>query len=1280
MSRFSGVIKIGEKLFTRSRKGMKAASKIATKSAKSGGKFLGKSAKLGGKLIGTAGIAGVFNEILNGDPNSSNSQDKSNANNPQGSNPTHSDQNANHSDKKNNSSLRTDISVGKDKERHLRDDLNKAADKVNEINDKIKEYISENEKLDDSIKSTKLDLAGLREKSLSNLSDKQIEKLRQNRKSLINRKDKLRGEVTRLSDQVAKDDSNETLQNTLVRKTNELEKVSQELIQVESTLTTESLAGSSASKSKIEAKILKKNNELDELRTLKTYNDSQIQKLTLEKDIQKERINLIQQELGEQSTDVNTLEQRLYESEKDHKSLSQIVATVKEESNNAWSIFDKIMSAILLLPAALDVIKYAIDEGFSKSVDNLKETANDLLDSFDLIGISDEDLNKRLSTPEGARQTINDVQTAKKIVTGAGMASMAGQVVDGASRGVFTKQGRKALREDRKVLKDALKKSSETSSKEVAKETIKSESKEVAKKTTSTTKKFTSNRARKKAEKKATTLAAKKAARKAANNAIEKGLAKATEKEVGKAAGKALSKSVGKSAAKTLLKRVPILGTLMGIGFGISRAINGDWVGAGLEVASGAAGLLDLIAPGLGTAAGLAIDAGLAYRDISELRKAEQKAKDALAGFDEKDGKKVNDFLAKNKEFKKLAKEGNGEKANSILNSAGADVGSQVADAVKGMSNSKSFTAASKKLDTKEVSSGVASLYSNNLSLQVAPKEDRKGDYYYIKFIGLDSITKKIRSEIPNIKVVNHWTIDNAKRVITRLPFNGIIINNNGLLVNLAGGKFKEMIDEYFKSTSTILNGIDASLGALIDALKVEIDGGSQKNYPVTASRVNTALSILSDKQLISIKKKLIATLNIRMTGNLNDIVDPNVSINISNNREDTKEEVATDSYSRQEVTPEMYGSSNTVAIPVKGTEAERMQRAMDYLVTQKGLPPQVAAAVIGNLMAESRLNPGAFNPKGGGQGAYGIAQWRGSRQTELKTRSNWNTLEGQLDFVVDEMYRPINGGRGILNQRDVTAATSFFYYKFERPGAGDNTLSRRQGLAKTALKKYSEASSAGVLNKYQPGSLIIDHSKDYYNNATRNYFQNLVIDNTYSQSNHTTTPIPYAPQKNESYIPTIAWKINAESSKGNKTRKGQGAGIHKSKEKVTPKKNDKKYVAQAKSFSTDSSWDNNSIPTINPQENFSTVTAYTNPTPTVTAAKDKVSDDVKKDVAVVDNTELLKRMDKKLDMNIALSESGLKSTLASINLNAVSTPSTPSTSAPSNSGSDEVHNDNLYG
>lgn len=76
-------------------------------------------------------------------------------------------------------------------------------------------------------------------------------------------------------------------------------------------------------------------------------------------------------------------------------------------------------------------------------------------------------------------------------------------------------------------------------------------------------------------------------------------------------AEKAAVKTAGKSIGKAVLKKIPLIGALAGIGFGIQRAIKGDWTGAGMEVASGLAGTIPLA----GTAVSVGLDGALAARD-----------------------------------------------------------------------------------------------------------------------------------------------------------------------------------------------------------------------------------------------------------------------------------------------------------------------------------------------------------------------------------------------------------------------------------------------------------------------------------------------------------------------------------------------------------------------------------------------------------------------------------------------------------------------------------------
>ena len=87
-------------------------------------------------------------------------------------------------------------------------------------------------------------------------------------------------------------------------------------------------------------------------------------------------------------------------------------------------------------------------------------------------------------------------------------------------------------------------------------------------------------------------------------------------KIVGKLMGKSAAKIAGKGIAKSLAKKIPLLGAVAGVAFGIERAMKGDFLGALGEVASGVASTV----PGVGTAISVGIDAALVAKDINDMQ------------------------------------------------------------------------------------------------------------------------------------------------------------------------------------------------------------------------------------------------------------------------------------------------------------------------------------------------------------------------------------------------------------------------------------------------------------------------------------------------------------------------------------------------------------------------------------------------------------------------------------------------------------------------------------
>ena len=89
-------------------------------------------------------------------------------------------------------------------------------------------------------------------------------------------------------------------------------------------------------------------------------------------------------------------------------------------------------------------------------------------------------------------------------------------------------------------------------------------------------------------------------------------------KVFGKLGAKGLGKIAGKTVLKSALKKIPGIGLVAGLGFAAGRALKGDFVGAGMEAASGLAGGVGFLAGGTGTVASLGIDAALAAKDAKD--------------------------------------------------------------------------------------------------------------------------------------------------------------------------------------------------------------------------------------------------------------------------------------------------------------------------------------------------------------------------------------------------------------------------------------------------------------------------------------------------------------------------------------------------------------------------------------------------------------------------------------------------------------------------------------
>lgn len=126
-----------------------------------------------------------------------------------------------------------------------------------------------------------------------------------------------------------------------------------------------------------------------------------------------------------------------------------------------------------------------------------------------------------------------------------------------------------------------------------------------------------------------------------------------------------------------------------------------------------------------------------------------------------------------------------------------------------------------------------------------------------------------------------------------------------------------------------------------------------------------------------------------------------------------------------------------------------------DFLVG-RGLRDYQAAAVVGNLQVESRLDPHLAATDTNGLPSRGIAMWQPPRWQNLLAfaggRDPWD-LGVQLEFLWHELESDASLGLDALRtSSDITRATTVFQDMFERPARAYAHTDRRIAAAQSAL------------------------------------------------------------------------------------------------------------------------------------------------------------------------------------------------------------------------------------
>ena len=183
-------------------------------------------------------------------------------------------------------------------------------------------------------------------------------------------------------------------------------------------------------------------------------------------------------------------------------------------------------------------------------------------------------------------------------------------------------------------------------------------------------------------------------------------------------------------------------------------------------------------------------------------------------------------------------------------------------------------------------------------------------------------------------------------------------------------------------------------------------------------------------------------------------------------------------------------------------TGAEREKYIWSRL-TAAGLTPAGTAGLMGNLYAESGLNPanlqnthekklgltdaaytaavdaGTYTNFAGDGAGYGLAQWTyKTRKAALlayvrAAGRSVGDLEAQVGFLLQELAGSYKGVLSTLKSaQDVRTASDAVLLQFERPAdQGEAARARRAGYGKTYFDRYAPADTSGLI----PSGVFVD-------------------------------------------------------------------------------------------------------------------------------------------------------------------------------------------------------------
>ena len=158
-------------------------------------------------------------------------------------------------------------------------------------------------------------------------------------------------------------------------------------------------------------------------------------------------------------------------------------------------------------------------------------------------------------------------------------------------------------------------------------------------------------------------------------------------------------------------------------------------------------------------------------------------------------------------------------------------------------------------------------------------------------------------------------------------------------------------------------------------------------------------------------------------------------------------------------------GVSQTPKIESTAKLGDVQSIVYDFLTNKMKLTKEQAAGVMGNIMQESSFNPKAHNKQGGGDGAFGLCQWRGERLRKLREFAKGRDINDptvQMEYLLEELSTTEKRAFDALKKATTVEEASIAWSeKFERAGKGAEN-SKRIGYANSYYNAVSNATVQG--------------------------------------------------------------------------------------------------------------------------------------------------------------------------------------------------------------------------